>query len=321
MNASELTFFNHQLAGMLKAGVPLEGALKEVARTAGSAEVRAEVEMLERDLAGGKTLGAALEGRNFPELFKRVLQAGADSGDLPGLLLLLAGHYERVATLRNRLMTFLVYPLILLVGCVLLSAAFSLGLLWLGKEMGLLAMASQMKLVLMMSLPPMAFLLLLLAAGGVIWSRRCRLWLLWKVPGARDHALSLMASTTEMLLRSGMPLDQVWLMVAMLESGSAMEREVLRWRKAAANGCARFHQMATPGGMAPPMFVWLVEQGGEDLAAGFRRAAEVYQQRSIQLGDVILSATMPVGLVTVSTLLVAQLLTVWHLLRIQLAFF
>lgn len=321
MNSSELTFFNHQLAGMLKAGVPLEGALKEVARTAGSPQVRNELELLEKDLAAGTSLRVALEERAFPELFKRVLQAGADSGDLPGLLLMLAGHYERVSALRSRLATFMVYPLILLACCVLLSAGFSLGLLWLGREMGFFDALSEIRLILTVSLPPVVFLALLLTLGGIAWSRRCRLWLLWRLPVARDHSLALMASTTATLLKSGMALDQVWVMLAMLESGSAMEREVLRWRKAAANGSARFHQMAMGSGLVPPMFIWLVEQGGENLAEGFRRAADVYQQRSIQLGDVLLSAAMPFGLVAVSTLVVAQMVAIWQLLRSQMAFF
>jgi len=53
------------------------------------------VEALERDLARGVPLKDALAARKLPEFYVRMIQLGAQSNDLPGLLILVADYYQR----------------------------------------------------------------------------------------------------------------------------------------------------------------------------------------------------------------------------------
>jgi type II secretory pathway component PulF len=60
MNLDEFPFVNQQLAGMLKSGIPLEGALKQLCATMRRGALRGELEKLEADLTQGVPLAEAL---------------------------------------------------------------------------------------------------------------------------------------------------------------------------------------------------------------------------------------------------------------------
>ena len=53
MNYDEFAFFNQQLAGMLREGIPLEGALKQLTHDMARGNLRAQFEALGSDLARG----------------------------------------------------------------------------------------------------------------------------------------------------------------------------------------------------------------------------------------------------------------------------
>ena len=105
MRQDEFAFFNRQLAVMLRNGIPLEGALKQLCLGMSGGALRAEIEQLEADLERGTPLTEALARRKLPEFYARMVEIGARSNDLPGVLTLLADHYERANALWNRLKT------------------------------------------------------------------------------------------------------------------------------------------------------------------------------------------------------------------------
>src|SRR5580765_5296843 len=129
MNYDEFAFFNQQLAAMLQEGIPLEGALKQLCQGMRSKGLRSEIEQLHTDLAGGIPLKDALARRKLPPLYARMLEVGARSNDLPGVLTLLADHYHRTNALWTRLKGLMVYPMIVLLVSLgltlLISLAFS----------------------------------------------------------------------------------------------------------------------------------------------------------------------------------------------------
>jgi type IV pilus assembly protein PilC len=127
MKLDEFAFLNHQLAGMLRAGIPLEGSLRELSATMRRGKLRAELEALESDLSAGVPVSEAVAKRNLPELYVRLTQAGASGGDLPGILVLLADYYNRLGAVATRLKGLMVYPLIVL----LASLGVSLLIMWL----------------------------------------------------------------------------------------------------------------------------------------------------------------------------------------------
>ena len=56
MNYDEFAFFNQQLASMLREGIPLEGALQQLAAGMRSGPLRDEIQRLEHDLEQGLPL-------------------------------------------------------------------------------------------------------------------------------------------------------------------------------------------------------------------------------------------------------------------------
>ena len=114
MNYDEFAFFNQQLAAMLREGIPLEGALEQLCAGMRSGLLRAEVEALEADLAKGTPLKEAMARRRVPEFYARMVEIGARSNDLPGVLTLLADHYHGANALWTRLKGLMVYPLLVL---------------------------------------------------------------------------------------------------------------------------------------------------------------------------------------------------------------
>src|SRR5262245_21363813 len=115
MKYDEFAFFNQQLASMMRAGIPLEGALKQLCKGLRHGTLRKEVEQLEADLAKGTPLPEALNHRQVPEFYRRMVEIGVRSNDLPGMLTMLADHYHRTNAIWTRLKGLMVYPLIVIV--------------------------------------------------------------------------------------------------------------------------------------------------------------------------------------------------------------
>ncbi len=125
MRLEELAFANQQLAGMLEAGLPLEGALRQLCAGMRRGVLRTELAQLEADLAQGMPLDQALGARRLPEFYVAMLRAGAASHNLPGVLLLLGDYYQQVHSVWTRLKGLMVYPAIVLVTSLLFSVALA----------------------------------------------------------------------------------------------------------------------------------------------------------------------------------------------------
>ena len=70
MNSDEFAFFNQQLAAMLREGIPLEGALKQLCAGMRTGPLRGEIQALEDDLARGIPLKEAMARRELPDLYR-----------------------------------------------------------------------------------------------------------------------------------------------------------------------------------------------------------------------------------------------------------
>src|SRR5476651_1505764 len=125
MKYDEFAFFNQQLAAMLRDGIPLEGALRWLCQEMRRGKLRDELQALETDLAKGTPMADALQARQLPELYKRMILVGVKSGDLPGALTMLADYFQRQSSLWTRLKGLMVYPIIVLVAAFLLSCFLS----------------------------------------------------------------------------------------------------------------------------------------------------------------------------------------------------
>lgn len=312
MRYDELTFFNQQLAGMLKSGIPLESGLRQLCSGMRRGRFRKELEFLETDLSTGVPLTEAISKRQFPEFYRHMIQLGVRSNDLPSVLILVADYYQRASFLWTRLRGLMVYPLIVLLGSLGLSVflAFFLRSLTLGDLFGAAdANTPQISRMLtpVMVWAPLIFLSLATAIvlGFILvpaWRRSMR----WRLPGFKEAGLAQLASTIALMLRNGTDLAGALSLARCMEDRTPAGAELALWREKLAQGQAGLRPMAESHALFPPLFFWLIQSAGEDLAAGFERAADIYHARAAHQIEMLLYAALPVSVLFLGAMIVTQ---------------
>lgn len=116
----ELHLFITQLASIVKSGLPLAPALQSLAKDLGRSRLKGAIDRLRIDIERGVSLNEAIaaQPRVFPHLFSAAIRAGEASGNMAGVLQLLARYTGRVLQLRSSIQLALVYPV------TVLAAAF-----------------------------------------------------------------------------------------------------------------------------------------------------------------------------------------------------
>ena len=321
MNHEQLSFFNQQLAAMLKSGLPLESSLKQLSASMQRGALRDEIQRLEADLEQGVPLEEALGRRKLPDLYVAMLRAGLKSNDLPGVLTLAADYYGHLHTTWLRLKGLMVYPAIVLFTSLLISAFVAIiytrmiessystfdGLMVGGRSGNRLAI-----LVIQIWMPVMLLGGTTLALTLLLSVRRWRHVARWKLPGFREASLSQLAATLATMLEHGADLDAAFAVAERNESHPGMRRELAAWRERLAQGARSFTDIARSGPLAPSLFIWLVTAAGENWAHGFRRAAEVYEARSKYRVELALLAALPVMVLLVAGIIGLEMTPLIH---------
>lgn len=305
MKYDEFAFFNQQLAAMLRDGIPLEGALKRLCEDMHKSQLREELQALEADLARGTPIPEALQQRRLPELYKRMVMVGVKSGDLPGALTMLADYFQRQSNLWMRLKGLMVYPLIVLFVAFLVSSFIAI--LWTGvispslfagfDGWGALPYATEFSLSILghVWIFPLAFGLLFSFGISIVFIPGLRDQFRWRIPAFKEASVSRVAASLNLLIKNGVPLPEAIALVENLENNRQTLGDLQRWKKNIETGVAKFAEVASPSRTFPPMFIWTVANSGDDLAAGFNRAAEMYQARAIYRTEVALYSVLPVS--------------------------
>lgn len=311
MKNDEFAFLNQQLASMLRDGIPLEGALQRLSGQMAHGALRTELELLQADLAKGTPLREAVRARQLPDLYQQMLEIGAQSNDLPGVLTLLADHYQRRYVVWTRLKGLMVYPLIVLT-CAFLLSCF-LCFTFNGLIRGMVGTNGDGWILLPTSVrfgvwaPPVFLGLVVVVAFLAVTTKAARRALRWRVPAFKEASLAQVASAMALMLKSGVSLDKALALMVTMEKGTPAAVELEGWRKKLADGRGRFAEMATGGRCFPPLFVWLVSQSGENLGAGFERAADVFNARANYHGDVLLYSALPCSILALGMVIIVQM--------------
>jgi type II secretory pathway component PulF len=150
--------------------------------------------------------------------------------------------------------------------------------------------------VLSLWLPPMVIgtiaVLGLMALGVPSWRARLR----WRLPAFREASLAQLASSMALMLRNGTTLGEALALGENLEGPTGAGRALARWRGLVESGQGKPSQWTEPAPPFPPLFVWLVRKGGEDAAAGFQKAADVYQARAGYRIELMLYGALPISI-------------------------
>jgi general secretion pathway protein F len=314
MKHDELAFFNQQLAVMLREGIPLEGAIRQLSAGLKDPVFRAELQKLEADLAKGMSLKDAFQLRQLPEFYKRMVTMGAQGNDLPGVLQLLADYYHRTNLLWTRFKGLMVYPLIVLVVAALFTGFLAVISRQMMRQMQMVFWRPDHHFMDWYWLIPALLGLLAVAWVVAISSRSLRNYLRWHVPAFRDASLANFASAMSLMLRSGTPLPEALAMAETLESGTAAGDAIARWRAQVTRGEGKPAQWESGNRPFPPLFVWLLRQGGENPASGFANAAALYQSRAQYRVDLLLYGLLPVSVLLLGNIVILETVPVFQTL-------
>jgi general secretion pathway protein F len=325
VNHDEIAFFNQQLAGMLRAGIPLEGALARLCGEMKRGQWRREIEALNEKVRSGMSLPAAAADSQLPALYRRMLEAGVRSGDLPRVLNEVADHYRESGQLWSRVRGAASYPLITLFGAAALSICLCaltwkllavLGAHWADGGMWSLPEFTQFFSALSRSgffavllLAPVLLLIgLALVALAFLVVPKLRIKAAWRLPVFREASLARAASAMAIALRRDMPLSEALALAETLEPRSPAAQEWSRWRRSIEAGRGKTQEFAATQTTFPKVFGWVLVGCGEDLAAGFQQAKTVFAERARAQADRLLIALTPALLLFVGLILAVQLI-------------
>lgn len=117
----EVLSMTSELSVLLRAGLPLDRALKVLIDMDGQPRMRAVLSELLKAVKGGKSLSLALQPFDgiFGSFYLSMVRAGEASGQLSAVLERLVEHLESAKATRDSIVSALIYPAILLVVAVL----------------------------------------------------------------------------------------------------------------------------------------------------------------------------------------------------------
>ncbi|MGL4187611.1 MAG: type II secretion system inner membrane protein GspF [Sphaerotilus sulfidivorans] len=310
--ATTLAVWTRQLAGLVAAGLPLERALTALADEAEEPRQRELLAHLRAEVNAGSPFARALSGapREFDEVYRAVVAAGEQSGQLGRVLERLADDLEERQALKAKLIGATLYPAIVSVVAVVIVIFLvtyvvpQVAQVFAGSKKALPLLTSAMLAVsAFLRQWGWALLLALIGAGATLVLMRrneatrerldaalLRLPLFGRL--ARGYNAARFAGTLAMLAGSGVPILKALQAAAETLSNRAMRADAMealvQVREGAPLASALAAKKRFPGLLA--MFARLGEQTGE-LPLMLQRAAtqlgaEV-QRRAMQTATIL----------------------------------
>lgn len=219
----------------------------------------------------------------------------------------------------------MVYPAIVLFGCLLLSLTLAIlfgsffgvfpGIiddLMEGMQLPNLTYFSRQAAPIGLWLPVVLLGVLTVAFGVTVSSARLRSWLRWRVTPFREVTIWQVSSALAMMLEGGCTLNDALDMILKFEQDHTLTRDFSEWRARLAAGYGDASSMIAPSKQFPQLFVWLLSSAGSDLTSGLKRAAVLYRARAEYRTEMLLQAALPVSVLVLGALIFTQVYTIAH---------
>ena len=125
ISAMDLALLTRQLSTLLSSGMPLEETLRAVAAQSEKNKVKRVLLSVRSKVREGHSLSAGLSEfpAVFPELYRKTVEAGEESGHLDNVLDRLADYTETRQQMQQKTMMALFYPALLIIISVLIVIA------------------------------------------------------------------------------------------------------------------------------------------------------------------------------------------------------
>lgn len=295
----DLALLCRQLATLVGSGVPiLQGLHVVVQQTAGRRLSRALAQVAE-GVEAGQSLTEALTdaGSLFPPLMLHMVSVGEAGGVLEEVLQRLGDLYEREQAVNQKMRSAMLYPAVVLVAALGVSAFLVTTVLprygeLFAQQGALLPWPTRLLLGAAALLRGYWYVVLLLAALGVVgyrrlmrqpeWALRHDRWLLrLPVLGTLrvNRAMGMLARTLATLLRTGVPVLPALSVVSRGLGNQALEEPLLQAQRAVRDGRSLTGPLRESA-LYPPMLLELMAVGEEsgNLDGMLLKAADHYDR-------------------------------------------
>jgi len=282
MKPRAMLLFTRELADLLSSGMTLGRALHTQAKRDSKTTSAIIIPRLRDEVVQGSSLSDALKiyPDSFPKLYISMVRAGEASGALAEALAGLCAHYERVQEARNKVITAMIYPAIVLgVGVlsviglmIFIIPKFSTVFDDLGSTMPLptrilLGISDGMihhgwLILLVLGGAGIAFHRFLQTPGGQKWkdARMLKMPVVCKITQA--NAFAHFSRTLETLIRNGVPILKALTISEETVGNSVIAEEIAAARSRVTDGSSIAGPLAA-GGIFPELLTDMLAVGEE----------------------------------------------------------
>lgn len=115
VKTKDMTVFCRQLSTMLRAGLPIDRAMRLMIRMTGHKTLRPALEQVGTKISQGMPLSGAMKEHEsvFPKLLVNMTEAGELTGGLDAAMDRMASHFEKQNKIDNKVKGAMIYPIIL----------------------------------------------------------------------------------------------------------------------------------------------------------------------------------------------------------------
>ncbi len=303
----EMMVFTRQLATLIDAGLPLLQSLNVLSKQEPNPNLRATIGAIGESVQGGSTFSEALGAypKLFNKLFVNMVKAGELGGVLEVVLKRLAEYQEKANRLRGKVVSAMVYPIIILVISVAILIFLMLAIvpkfkeMFEGQNMELPALSEFVfnfsdKCMADSLIPvvPNAFVFIILLVGACIgigfWKKTpkgARIFdrFMLKIPKLgqlnKVSAVTRFARTFGTLVASGVPILQALLITRDTAGNVIVADAITKIHDSVREGESIVTPM-TSCDVFPPMMISMVDVGEEtgQLPDMLLKVAEVYDE-------------------------------------------
>lgn len=335
MTADELIALNEQIAGMARAGLPLDQGLSSLASEMSRGRLKRVTQALAKDLQSGSTLPEAVARRQkeLPPYYARLITAGVRAGRLPDVLATLTAYARSMSATRAIILDSLFYPIVVFIFAIVLLSLLVYFVLpqfeQIFRDFNMRLPALTMGVMKVSQHPfyifvlPLAVLFCAVLVAWVFLSRTQhgrRLWALgiYSIPIVgtliRAARLSAFAELLAVLIDFELPLPEAFLLAGQASSDPLLRYEAQDIHDQLRHG-APLGEVLRGRGLLPEWVAWMTAAGEQrgSLSATLHQIAAIYR-RQVDSRSGMLRTILPAFMIIVT----AGLLTVMFVLSVML---
>lgn len=280
VNSLDLIFFSRQMYTLLRSGIPILAALRDLGKSTSSKTMQQVIEEIHTALGNGQELSTALRHHPeiFPPLFASIVEVGESSGNLDESFQLLATYLDKARELSHNIRSALRYPLIVIAA---ISAALIVINIFVIPTFASVFASFHAELPLMTRIvigisdfmltywPYLLGTALVLALSTWTYIRTDRGRFLWhsyklKLPLVGDiifrSIMGRFAHTLSLCIKAGIPWSKTFTIISKTTDNDLIAQHVLQMRDSIEQGIG-IAQAATECNLFPPLVIQMLHVG------------------------------------------------------------